>query len=139
MDTTILRLLRDEACAWWANTTPKHIRDSVRRDLATVRDLLRTPGAYIHCGRGGTSLHGENTTISWPGPFEAWGTAVALRKLGLPFIDTRTVPDPFTLVRLPLCCPGRVDPDPEPETPLSYVNLDRFIELNRQLGATIHQ
>lgn len=137
MNVTILKLLRAEARSWWANTTPEDVHKSVRSHLETLRRAVSTSDAYIHCGRGGTSLHLLNSIISWPGPVEKWETAQAAHLLGVPLIDTRTCPNPHELLSLPLCTPGR-EPDPEPYNWLSYVPLSVYINKAQALGATIH-
>lgn len=141
MNTTILALLRADATAWRYHDTPAKIRRSVLENLASVRQILAMPGAYISCGRGGTVIHGVNVTISSYGPFEAWGKAQALHLLGLPFVDTRTIPDQtiHKIVSLPMYIPGE-----EPEADLSdyhgfsYVSFDTYLTLAQNLGATYH-
>jgi len=146
MNTIILRALRREAQLWWAHKdlrsagrikeACKRERDSMRSQVDTIRKTLATPNGYISCGRGGTTIHAKNVTVSSYGSLQHFATARILIALGVPYVDTHSVINPVRLIGLPLVAVN-YDPDPEPWTSMSYVPLETYLQRAAGLGARV--
>ena len=146
MKICILSALRAEAKAWWAHknlraagqteTARARERDSVRSQIQTIRKTLASSNAYISCGRGGTCIHAKNTTVSSYGNLKHFATARVLIALGVPYVDTNPVENPYKLIGLPLVAVGRAT-DPEPWTSISYAPLEIYLQRALKLGARV--
>ena len=113
-------------------------RASIRLHLDVIRRALATTDAHVSAGRFDTTVHyARGATLSSPEPFERMATALALAALGLPLIDTRSAPDPWALVRLPLVAVGE-DPDGPPwHDTLSRAPLVVYAARAQGLGAVV--
>lgn len=146
MNTIILRVLRGEAKSWWAHQDLRNAgktkeaqareRQSIRHQTDTIRKTLASNNAYISCGRGGTTIHAKNMTVSSYGSLKHFATARVLIAMGVPFVNTHLVANPIQLIALPLVAVGR-DPEPEPWTSMSYAPLDVYLKRAQSLGASV--
>ena len=147
MRTAIQRALRAEARDWWAHRELRefgHAREAARRERASVRShlevirkALTTRDAYVSAGRGGTTVHfARGSTLSSYERPEHMATARVLIALGLPFIDTNPVEDPWALIGLPLVATG-IAPDDPPWGSMSYAPLATYAARAKALGAVI--
>lgn len=130
MKTTLLRSIRTEARNWWYQPdNPVRIRESMRRDLQTLRTAL-----LATIGRGGSTIYlsdGSRLTASWPIPL--------IQHLACPVVDLRTIPFD-QLVHFSIHGP-MVDPTrTEDEGPgaFDWVTTATYVRLARAVGAEVY-
>lgn len=138
----LYRLLNQDAKAWWHHKdlrkagrheeARKKERESIRSTVQSLRSAQ-----YLGIGRGGWNLHCGPMTVSHYGGIEQ-ATCQACLRLGIPIVDTTSVPDEIVweLVKLPMVARG--EPDPEPWGSMSYAPLSYYAHKARGLGATIY-
>ncbi len=147
MNVWILRALRGDARGWWAHRelrgrgdieeAARRERASMRSSLDVIRKALATRNAYVSTGRGGTTVHfGRGATLSSYGQFDQMVTAQVLVRMGLPFIDTNPVENPWALVGLPMVAVGIADDDP-PWHAMAYAPLAVYAARAKDLGAIV--
>jgi hypothetical protein len=146
---TVLKALRQSARRWWYH---EHLRqvgeieearkrehDSVRSTVKGLRQCLDGRG-YLTIGRGGWTLH--HSRHGWTSGYGAdtSGTVRAARRLGVPVIDSRTVPDDLIGLTLPAPIPAHPDMD-EPDAPpwgsFAKAPLPVIEALYHRMGATL--
>ncbi len=111
-------------------------RRSIRGNARHLRECVAN-GGYLAIGRGGWTLHiADGHTLSGYGA-DTDGVVLAALHLGIPCIDSRSVPDSRIVetVRLPMVGLSRVDP--APWGALSYAPLAYVAEQYRRLGAML--
>lgn len=130
MKTTLLRSIRAEARNWWYQPDdPVRIRESMRRDLETIRTAL-----LATIGRGGSTIYlsnGSRITASWPIPL--------IQHLACPVVDLRTIPF-VQLVHFSIRGP-MVDPtltEDEGTGAFDWVTTTTYVRLARIAGAEVH-
>jgi len=144
---SIYEMLNEKAKAWWhyadlrragkTEEAQRHEARSLRGDFRTLAQALASKGAHLRIGRGGfTFLYADGCTVS--GYDEGKEYQKACRLLGIPVVDTRTVPNERlqSMFKLPMVAVGR-EPEAEPYHGFSYAPLSYYIEKVAQLGATI--
>ncbi len=110
------RAIRQSARDWWYHRelraqgqheeATKREHRSCRDSVKTLRTALKS-GGFLSIGRGGVTLYVDaNTRVE--GYCADSGDALAARLMGIPWVDTTTVPDEdaFGLVNLPMAKPG---------------------------------
>ncbi|MFW6083741.1 MAG: hypothetical protein ACODAA_00835 [Gemmatimonadota bacterium] len=142
---TLYSILDRQARSWWYHRqlrdegnereARKRERRSIRSTLDSLRQALDNDGA-LTIGRYGATLH-----YSEGGRVQGLhrGTIEAARHLGIPIIDSRTVPDERLVdyaYQTPMYRPGATDPDGDPG-PFDYVSLPTYVRIARSYGATI--
>ena len=143
----VYRVLDTDARRWWYH---RRLRDdgstaeARRRERASIREQVRrlrttlANGGYLHVGRGGWSLHvSDASRLEGHGGI---GDAIpqACLLVGIPVLDTTTVPDEnlLPLLRLPMIGIQRCDPEPWSST--SFAPFARVVPRYVALGATLH-
>lgn len=144
---SIYRSIRHEARSWWYH---ERLRDqgrtaeARRQEHRTARGAVRRirqaldNGGFAKSGRGGHSLHyGRGHQIQGLGPPEQPGELRAAILAGVPYIDTRAIPDLRIgwAALIPMADPGRADPAPWGS--LSLAPLPVVARLYQALGARI--
>ena len=114
MKTTLLRSIRTEARNWWYQPDDAVcIRESMRRDLETIRTAL-----LATIGRGGSTIYlsnGSRITASWPIPFDR----LVHFSIRAPMVDPTLTEDEGT---------GAFD----------WVTTTTYVRLARIAGAEVH-
>ncbi|PJR12788.1 hypothetical protein [Sinorhizobium meliloti] len=102
-----------------------------------IAKALATEGGHLQIGRGGFSLHFEN---SWLSGYDCDTVKAEAIAAGLPVYDSRNV-DFGAVAKLacsgPMIAVGR-SPDPKPWNALTFVPLYHVMEAYRQAGAEVH-
>jgi len=110
--------------------------DDPRRYDSDIAKAKQTPGGHLHIGRGGFTLHFENSRLSG---YDCEPVKTACIASGLPVIDSRQVP--FELVaRLSVSGPMiavNTRPDPRPWHAFSYAPLSTVAAAYRKTGAEV--
>ena len=146
MQTDVLRVLRATAASWWRHKELRRNdklalarrleRETMLRDLCHLRQAATLPHARVICGEGGTFIHLGWTTVSTLAPIECFPLAALAVARGSPFIDIRPITVVIAFATLPrVTRDGSVDP--KPWDPNSHVPLVTYLDLARQLGASI--
>lgn len=148
METTYA-LLNKDAKAWWyhaelrKNGNARKARELERRSIRHSIETLRAArqGGCMFVGRGGWSISYKSThgdaTLSGYGDGDPYATIV--RRLGIPFIDSRHLAvDKVARIAIsgPMYRPGETPSEP-PYTSLSYAPLKYIADLYRDAGAIV--
>lgn len=121
---TIYSLLNKHTKNWWYHAklrkegniqeARKRERQSIKDDIKTLRDCLKSPGGYASVGRGGWSVHysnewGKGTLQGYGGMNEAM--IQCCLKLGIPVVNTRDcdLEVAYNACKLPLVAAVRQD------------------------------
>jgi hypothetical protein len=146
--TTLYGILDADARNWWyhrdlrkagkTGEARRRERESIRSSLRSLRQA-RENGGWISVGRGGYTLHYSDC-----GKVQGYGganapTVRAARHIGLPFVDTTTIPDDLIVSTMSLPMP-KADPascDPAPWGGMSFCPVRELVAVLKQLGATV--
>lgn len=141
-------ILKQGARSWWyhvelrknGNHSEARRREhqSVRSSISSLRETISN-GGYLSLGRGGYTLHcSAHSTVSGYG-CDTSATVRAAKHLGIPCIDTRTIPDSriYDTISLPMVALSPDEADPRPWGSLSRAPLPVVAYLYRALGATV--
>lgn len=142
----LYRVLNAEAKAWWyhqdlrksgrTDEARRRERKSILSTLDYIRQTLRN-GGLLTIGRGGYTLHfARNSKLSGYGP-DSSGTVAACKLAGVPWVDTRTIPDDRIgefAVSGPIV---KVGIETEGYGSLDYISPPDYIEFARSYGATV--
>ena len=110
--------------------------DSPDRYDAYIARALATPGGHLGIGRGGFTLHFENSRLSG---YDCDFIKTVAIDPGLPVIDTRMVPFDLAAVlavRGPMIAVN-TDPSPRPWHGLAYAPLAAVAAAYRKAGADV--
>ena len=141
---TLYGILNQDAQSWWhykalrkagqVKEARQKERESIRSSVRHLRQTIKNKG-HISYGRGGWSLNmGGGGSVSGYGDS---GTFAAALHVGIPFIDTRTIPDSkiSKTISLPMISSK---PDAAPWGSMSYAPLEVVAAAYETLGATLH-
>ena len=144
---SVYGLLDRDARNWWyhaklraegqADEARRRERQSIRENARTLREA-RDNGGFVHVGRGGWGIHyRDGCTLSGYGGMDALIVQAALQ-VGILVVDTTTIPDDtiWESVRLPI--PSLNQDDGPPYGCLSYAPVSVWVEMYRELGATVY-
>lgn len=143
----LYRILDDDARRWWyyvelrregaVAEARKRERASIRHSLTTLREAL-AGGGHLAIGRGGWTLHvSDNRRVEHYGGITA-PTPRACLLLGIPVLDSTTVPDNrhVDLIRLPMV--GIQRTSTRPWGSLSFAPFGYVAARQVALGATLY-
>lgn len=141
---TLYSILNQDAQSWWhykalrkagqVKEARQKERESIRSSIRHLRATIKN-GGHLSYGRGGYTLSmGGGGSLSGYGES---GTVAACVHLGIPFIDTRTIPDSkiSKTINLPMIS---CNPDAAPWGSMSYAPLEVVAAAYESLGATLH-
>ncbi len=143
----LYEILDREARRWWYHVRLREegkVAEARRRERASIRssmDRLRETlagGGYLAIGRGGWTLYvSDNRTVSHYGGIDA-PTPQACLLLGIPILDSTTIPDDrlLDLIRLPMV--GIQRRDPRPWGAMSCAPFGYVAARQVALGATLY-
>jgi len=150
MNTTLYKLLNDDAKSWWyhhrlreqgqVEEARKLEQESILNDLRHLRLAIQNNG-FLTVGRGGWTLHyGKHNRLQGHGCGLDDAIPQACLLLGIPVLDTTTIHDARLdeTLSIPI---ANTDPDPEPEGgygPWDYAPFEVVARLYATLGATIY-
>lgn len=135
MKTWLYRRLNHEAKAW-----PYHVgnrqaqRQSIKRDLETIRAARAWPYAHVSIGHGGNTLYTKDSTLSGFGQYDA----DTFMLCGIPVINLLTA-DFSALTKQVISGPmvtqdGRIDDD---AGPFNYRPLVDIAKARQSIGAQV--
>lgn len=143
----LYRILDEDARRWWYHKelrrqgavaeARRRERASIRHSLDTLREAL-AGGGYLAIGRGGWTLHvSDNRRVEHYGGITA-PTPRACLLLGIPVLDSTTVPDDrlADLIRLPMV--GIQRTSARPWGSLSFAPFGYVAARQVALGATLY-
>ncbi len=147
---TLYTLLDHNARRWWYHLELRkrgQIAEARRRERQSIRENIRTlrqardNGGFLIIGRHGWTLYlarWHTLRSHYPGIEQPFPQCCLL--LGIPIIDTTTIPDRDLgqTLRFPI---ANIHPDPEPPggyRALDHAPIAHVARLYRDLGATIH-
>lgn len=141
---TLYGILDSDARSWWhykdlraagkVKEARQKERESIRSSIRHLRATIKN-GGHLSYGRGGYTLSmGGGGSLSGYGES---GTVAACIHLGIPFIDTRTIPDSKIgkTISLPMISSK---PDAAPWGSMSYAPLEVVAAAYESLGAKLH-
>ena len=150
MKTKLYRILNNQAKVWWYH---RHLRkqgleeearqrerEAILDDVRVLRAALQNGGFLTH-GRGGWTLHyGKWNRVESPCPGLDAAIPQACLLLGIPVLDTTTIPDERIreVINFPIANPF---PDPEPEGgygPFDHAPFEYVARRYVALGATAY-
>ena len=150
MRTELYRILNEQAKVWWYHRrlreqgleeeARKREREAILDDVRVLRAALQNGGFLTH-GRGGWTLHyGKWNRLQCRCPGLDAAIPQACLLLGIPVLDTTTIPDERIgeVINFPM--PNPV-PNPEPEGgygPFDHAPFDHVARLYIALGATVY-
>lgn len=149
---TVLSILRRDAQAWWYHRELRErgeVKEAAQRERHSIRENVKAlrsarDDGYLMLGRGGWTLHqyknkGGSACTQGYGDGTR-GLPAAARHLGVPVIDTRTIPDHSTLRTIAIPMPVRNPEfaDPAPWSGMSFAPLEVVATAYAALGATVH-
>ena len=152
MRTQLYGILNDDAKAWWYHVklrgdgdvieARRRERRSILDKVSSLREALDN-GGFLSIGRGGWSLNmsrhhrlsGYDRDVNFP-------IAQACMLLGIPILDSTTIPDERILetIRMPMPAPEG-EADAEPEGGYHSLSLAPFSVVARMyaaIGATVY-
>ena len=143
----LYRILNWDARRWWYHVelrrqgqfaeARRRERRSIRNTLADLREALKG-GGYLAIGRGGWTLYiSDNRRVEHYGGI-AEPTPQACLHLGIPILDSTTIPDDrlVDLIRLPMV--GIQRRDARPWGSLSFAPFGYVAARQVALGATLY-
>jgi hypothetical protein len=142
----LYRILDEDARRWWYHKELRRrgaVAEARRRERASIRHSLDTlrealAGGYLAIGRGGWTLHvSDNRRVEHYGGITA-PTPRACLLLGIPVLDSTTVPDDrlVDLIRLPMV--GIQRTSARPWGSLSFAPFGYVAARQVALGATLY-
>jgi len=144
---SLYNLLDTKARLWWYNRELRdkgNTEEARKRERTSIKDSIRVlrqalaNGGYCQVGRNGWTIYcAAHSTLSHYGGLDA-AMVQACIKVGIPVIDTLTIPDKdiAQTIKLPIIHLGKCDKPPYGS--MSYAPLNHVLPLYRELGATIY-
>ncbi len=145
---TVYAILNQQARRWWYHASLREQgrsqearlreRQYIRETARSLRETLRN-GGYLSIGRGGTTLRcsdAHRVECQW---YDAAYHALA-RRLHIPIVDTRSVPDDRIVkvaVSWPMACVDARNADTPPYGPFSHAPLSCMLPRWASVGATL--
>lgn len=144
---SIYSILNTRARAWWYHRRLRgqgQAAEARRRERASIRERARDlkeaqrNGGFVTIGRGGWTLRIErNHTLQGYGDMTD-AIPQCARRLGLPIVDSTTIPDELIARTIVLPMP-QIGAPPRPEYgALDYAPLEVVARMYRDLGATVY-
>ena len=145
---TVYAILNQQAKRWWYHAALRQqgrCQEARTRERQYIRDTARSlretihTGGYLSIGRGGTTLHcSDRHRVECQWYDEAYHALA--RRLHIPIVDTRSVPDDRIVevaVSWPMACVDPRNADPPPYGSFSHAPLPYMLGRWKAVGATI--